>query len=33
VRGAGKKQVMLPVEEFLGRMTEEIRTRALASLV
>jgi threonyl-tRNA synthetase len=33
VRGAGKKQDIVPVEEFLGRLLEEIRTRALASLV
>jgi threonyl-tRNA synthetase len=32
-RGAGKKQVILPVDEFLTRLGEEVRTRALASLV
>jgi len=32
-RGAGKKQVIIAVDEFLGRITEEIRTRALAPLV
>ncbi len=30
VRGAGKKQEVLPVGEFLARVTEEVRTRALA---
>ncbi len=33
VRGAGKKQVVMPVAEFLARLGEEIRTRALASLI
>jgi threonyl-tRNA synthetase len=32
-RGAGKKQVILPVDEFIKRLGEEVRTRALASLV
>lgn len=30
VRGAGKKQEVLPVGEFLARVAEEVRTRALA---
>ena len=30
VRGAGRKQDVLPVEGFLARVTEEVRTRALA---
>jgi threonyl-tRNA synthetase len=30
VRGAGKKQEVMPVDAFLGRVTEEVRTRALA---
>jgi threonyl-tRNA synthetase len=30
VRGAGNKQEIVPVEEFLGRVTGEIRSRALA---
>jgi threonyl-tRNA synthetase len=29
IRGAGKKQEVLPVEEFVRRVREEIRTRAL----
>jgi len=29
-RGAGKKQEILPVAEFVRRLTEEVRTRALA---
>ncbi len=29
IRGAGKKQDILPVDDFLARVTEEIRTRAL----
>jgi threonyl-tRNA synthetase len=32
-RGAGKKQVILPVDEFLSRLAEEVRTRALTSLI
>jgi threonyl-tRNA synthetase len=32
-RGAGKKQLVLPVDEFLARIAEEIRTRALTSLI
>jgi len=32
-RGAGKKQVVLPLEEFVKRLLEEIRTRALTSLI
>jgi threonyl-tRNA synthetase len=31
-RGAGNKQVVIPVDEFLARLTEEVRTRALPSL-
>jgi threonyl-tRNA synthetase len=31
--GAGKKQVILPVDEFLSRIAEEVRTRALTSLI
>jgi threonyl-tRNA synthetase len=30
VRGAGKKQEVMPVDTFLGRVTDEVRTRALA---
>ena len=30
VRGAGKKQDILPVAEFIARLTEEVRTRALS---
>jgi threonyl-tRNA synthetase len=30
VRGAGKKQEVMPVNDFLGRVVEEVRTRALA---
>jgi threonyl-tRNA synthetase len=30
VRGAGKKQEVMPVEQFLARIVEEVRTRALA---
>jgi threonyl-tRNA synthetase len=29
VRGAGKKQEVMPVEAFLARVSEEVRTRAL----
>jgi threonyl-tRNA synthetase len=29
-RGAEKKQVVMPVQEFIDRVTDEIRTRALA---
>ncbi len=32
-RGAGKKQVVLPVAEFVGKLTEEVRTRSLSPLV
>jgi threonyl-tRNA synthetase len=32
-RGAGKKQVVLPLEEFARRLAEEIRTRSLDPLV
>ena len=30
VRGAGKKQEVMTVEEFVTRIVEEVRTRALA---
>ena len=30
VRGAGKKQEVMPVDAFVARVTEEVRTRALA---
>jgi threonyl-tRNA synthetase len=30
VRGAGKKQEVMPVDDFLGRVLEEVRSRALA---
>jgi threonyl-tRNA synthetase len=30
IRGAGNKQEIIPVAEFAGRLTEQIRTRALA---
>jgi threonyl-tRNA synthetase len=33
VRGAGKKQVVLPVEEFRAKLVEEVRTRALTPLI
>src|SRR6266446_405382 len=32
-RGAGKKQVILPVEQFVSKLTEEVRTRSLSPLV
>src|SRR6266704_1413240 len=32
-RGAGKKQVVLPVAEFVAQLTEEVRTRSLTPLV
>ena len=32
-RGEGKKQVVLPVDEFVAKLGEEIRTRSLAPLV
>jgi len=32
-RGAGQKQVVLPVAEFVGKLQEEVRTRSLAPLV
>jgi threonyl-tRNA synthetase len=32
-RGEGKKQIVLPVEEFLAKLQEEIRTRSLTPLV
>ena len=33
VRGSEKKQVVLPVAEFLAKLEEEVRTRSLRSLV
>ena len=30
VRGAGKKQEVMPVSDFLSRVTAEVRSRALA---
>jgi threonyl-tRNA synthetase len=30
VRGAGKKQEVMSADAFLARVTEEVRTRALA---
>ena len=32
-RGEGKKQVVLPIDEFVAKLTEEIRTRSLTPLV
>jgi threonyl-tRNA synthetase len=32
-RGAGQKQVVLPVAAFVGKLQEEVRTRSLAPLV
>jgi len=32
-RGSEKKQVVLPVAEFLAKLEEEVRTRSLRSLV
>ncbi len=32
-RGEGKKQVILPVDEFVAKLQEEVRTRALTPLV
>ncbi|HMA44131.1 MAG TPA: threonine--tRNA ligase [Gemmatimonadales bacterium] len=32
-RGAGKKQTVLPVEDAVGRLTEEVRTRSLTPLI
>src|SRR2546428_1206560 len=32
-RGEGKKQVVLPVAEFVAKLTEEVRTRSLTPLV
>ena len=31
--GAGKKQIVLPLEEFVAKLTEEVRTRSLSPLV
>ena len=33
VRGEGKKQVVQPVDEFVRKLEEEIRTRALKPLI
>ncbi len=33
VRGAGKKQEILPLDEFVRRLQEEVRTRSLTPLV
>jgi threonyl-tRNA synthetase len=32
VRGAGKKQEIVPLTDFVGRLTEEVRTRSLTPL-
>ena len=32
-RGEGKKQVVLPVADFLAKLQEEVRTRSLTPLV
>jgi threonyl-tRNA synthetase len=32
VRGAGKKQEIIPVAEFVRRLQEEVRTRSLTPL-
>jgi len=32
-RGEGKKQVVLPVDEFVRNLEEEIRTRSLKPLI
>jgi threonyl-tRNA synthetase len=32
-RGEGKKQVVLPIEEFVAKLQEEVRTRSLTPLV
>jgi len=32
-RGEGKKQVVLPVADFVAKLAEEVRTRALTSLI
>lgn len=32
-RGDGKKQVVLPLAEFVSKLQSEVRTRALAPLV
>ncbi len=32
-RGEGKKQVVLPLDEFVAKLTEEVRTRSLTSLI
>jgi len=33
VRGAGKKQVVMPAPEFVARLVEEVRTRSLTPLI
>jgi threonyl-tRNA synthetase len=32
-RGEGKKQVVLPIDEFVAKLTQEVRTRSLTPLV
>jgi len=32
-RGEGKKQVVVPIDEFVAKLTEEVRTRSLTPLV
>ena len=32
-RGEGKKQVVLPIDDFVAKLTEEVRTRSLTPLV
>src|SRR5207245_4332150 len=32
-RGAGNKQVMLPIADFVSKLQEEVRTRSLTPLV
>jgi len=33
VRGAGQKQVVLPVAQFVARLSEELQTRALVPAI
>jgi threonyl-tRNA synthetase len=33
MRGAGKKQEILPLDDFVKRLAEEVRTRSLASSI
>jgi threonyl-tRNA synthetase len=33
VRGAGKKQVVMPAPEFVATLVEEVRTRSLTPLI